>query len=510
MKTQFYLLLLLTGFVSTLSAGPIKDYAIKKKQQFEQLRKNPSTEIQKMLKFKASPSLIQNKPASVLIPDSIVNFVWDGNQYQQMGYEIIQYSAQQKVDFVKFYMQNFLVQTIDFQYPGTPFASTIFVNTNPGASNQPDEKMELFFDSQNKLIKTKSYERVNNAWQLVYADSIHIINNSANPPKPQEIQFYTSESGGPYSLQFSVKNISYDSNTGLEKNLTFAIDLLQIGVPIDLIKYENATWELGHTELRRILYDYESVCNVIYERYTLLDPFEYAIDYGPTSYQLSELNLTTQQMTPTIKLLPTYTGNNLTSILEQNYDGSGWFTTGRQIPTLVNNKLVEIDYESYDGNNYTLSQRIQFHYDSQGNFSGEFQIFYSGTSTDTAGFKYDRTYMGSNLTEEIYKIYDPGMGLQPQNKDLFFYVSSISVGEIASNPERTKIYPNPSTGKTTITFPKEGQWLLTLTDLTGRIVKKLEFMGLTAEVSLTGVPAGNYVVTIQCGTYSEKQKLSVF
>ena len=509
MKTQLYFIPLLCGLVFTLNAGPIRDYNLKKRQQFEQLRQNPAVEFQKMFQISTRQSTYQNKPASVMIPDSIVNYVWDGTQFQQIGYEIVQYSAQSKVDFVKFYMQNMLVQTIDFQYPGTPFATTILINTNPSVSNQPNEKMELFFNSQNKLIKTKSYDWINNAWKLTFSDSLHIINNSANPPKPQEIQLYASEEGGPYTLQFSIKNITYDANTGLEKNFTFAIDLLQVGVPIDFFKYENVTWEIGHIELQKLIYDYESLCNMIYERYTLLDPLNYASEYGPTSYELSELDFTTQQMSPSMRLVPSYTGNSLTSVLVQEYDGSGWFTTGRQIPTLMNNKLVEIDYESYDGNNFTLIQRTQFLYDSQGNFSGEVEIFYSGTSTDTAGFKYDRTYTGGNLTEEIYKIYDPGMGLQPQNKDLFFYVSSISVWENMDDSEHVKIYPNPASEKTAITFPKEGHWILTLTDLTGRVIKKFETTGSTTELSLSGLPAGYYVITAQSGSYSERHKLSI-
>lgn len=509
MKTLIMSITLLISFTEFLIAGPIKDVVLKKRTHLEQLRKNPAEEIQKMLRFKAYHSPFQNKPTSVLIPDSIVNFIWDGNQYQQFGYEIIQYSAQQKVDFVKFYMQDTLVQTIDFQYPGTPFATTILINTNPSQSNQPDEKLELFFDSQNKLIKTKSFEWVNNAWKLTFSDSIHIVNNSANPPKPQEIQYYVSEEGGPYFLQYSIRNITYDATTGLEKNFTFAIDLLQVGVAIDFLKYENTTWELGYMELRKIVYDYEGLCNDIYERYTLLKPFNYAIYYGPTSYELSELNLATQQMTPSMRLIPNYTGSTITSILEQEYDGSGWFTTGRFIPTLLNNKLVIMDYESYDSANYTLTQKIQFHYDSQGNFSGQTEIFYYGTSIDTAGSRYDRAYTGGSLTEEIYLVYNTGSGYQPQSKDLFFYVSNIYVDENTEGRHNFSFYPNPASDKVQISFSKEGQWHLTLTDMAGRVIKKLDIYGSNAELSLFGLRAGYYVITAQCGQYSEKIKLSI-
>ncbi|MCX8147670.1 MAG: T9SS type A sorting domain-containing protein [Thermaurantimonas sp.] len=504
---------LITVFYSIflfVSGGPIKEYELKKKKQLEELRKNPHQELKKMLRAASrSSSLYQQKPANVLIPDSIVNYSFDGTQYNLIGYEILQYSALQKVDFVKTYVQGNLTQTIDFQYPGTPFATTILVNSSPSSSSQPNEKMELFFDSQNKLIKTKTYMWVNNSWQLSMADSLHIINNTANPPKPQEIRYFVSEQGGPYKNVMSIKNITYDATTGLEKNVTFAIDLAQLGVPIDFIKYENCTWELGHLDLRSIFLNYEELCKSIYPRYELFETYNYAYNNGPTSYQASELDPATMQMKLTERLLPSYSGSAIAFLTRQEHNGTAWDTVGRIIPTVNAGKVQVIDYQKKVGTSFVLENRKLILYDAQGNYSGELYIFYTAQSVDTSGNKYERTYTGGKLTEEILMFYTPGIGYQPSTKDVFFYRSNISVNEFKDDQNYINIYPNPASTSIHLTLPFDAEWKISLTDLTGRPLKNDVLSGQMGEISLNGLPAGTYILTANSAEYIAVKKLIV-
>ncbi|GCD78644.1 hypothetical protein JCM31826_21260 [Thermaurantimonas aggregans] len=493
-----------------LSAGPIKEYELKKKKQLEELRRNPRAELTKMMRTAGIfSSSLHQKPATTMIPDSIVNFNHDGTQFNQIGYELIQYSADQKVDYVKIFMQGNLVQTIDFQYSGSPYATTILVDTNPSANPQPDEKLELFYDNQNYLIKTKTYYWVNNSWTLSLADSVHVINNNANPPKPIEIKYFVSEQGGPYQNVMTIKNITYDASTGLEKDLTFAIDLAQTGVPVDFIKYENCTWELGHLDIRSIFMDYESLCTDIYPRYVLFETFNYAYNQGPTSYQASELDPATMQLKLTERLLPSYSGNAIAFLTKQEHNGTSWDTAGRIIPTVNAGKLEVIDYQTKVGSSFVLDNRRLILYDTQGNYNGELYIYYTAQSIDTTGFKKERIYTGGKLTEETYTNYTSGNGFVPYSKDLFFYNSNISLSEFQDKQIAINLYPNPAFSAVNLILPFESDWKISITDLSGKTMKNITLPGKNGEISLLGLPAGIYIMTVKSTDFAISRKLII-
>ncbi|KFD38180.1 T9SS type A sorting domain-containing protein [Schleiferia thermophila] len=498
-KTTLFVLFLL----STISiAGPVKDLAAKRKLQLEKILNNPAQQIKALMKLPvgaATPAYHQ-KPTSVMIPDSLVNYFWDGSQYVFMGYDLLQYSAQLKVDYVKKYEFGALSQIIDFQYPGSTKPVSVLLNNNPVLSTQPDEKIEFTYDAQGRLIVVRYFEWVSNSWNLFSYDSIFFVTGN-DPTKPTEIRFFNSSDGSLAKNVLSVKNITYDSLSGLEKNFVIAIDPLMIGNPIDFMKFEDCTWELGYFKIEDLFMGLDAILLEIYPRYNLFSDFNYSVEYGPTSYVQYEINLATNQFEPSARYLTNYSGGNLTHLTIQEYDGSGWYTVGKITPSLTNNKITQLDVEELSGNNYVLINREIFSYDSEGNFSGRLFIDYMSTMPDTSGYRYLRNYTGGKIMDEIFEIKSIS-GFDPIEKTDFFYKSNVSIREQFTS--EISIYPNPSNDRIAITTPESEAFLVSFIDLFGRIVKQLSLVdGNAAEISVRDLPAGNYIIKIEGKNFRE-------
>jgi hypothetical protein len=344
------------------------------------------------------------------------------------------------------------------------------------------------------------FEWVSNSWNLFSYDSIFFVTGN-DPTKPTEIRFFNSSDGSLAKNVLSVKNITYDSLSGLEKNFVIAIDPLMIGNPIDFMKFEDCTWELGYFKIEDLFMGLDAILLEIYPRYNLFSDFNYSVEYGPTSYVQYEINLATNQFEPSARYLTNYSGGNLTHLIIQEYDGSGWYTVGKITPSLTNNKITQLDVEELSGNNYVLINREIFSYDSEGNFSGRLFIDYMSTMPDTSGYRYLRNYTGGKIMDEIFEIKSIS-GFDPIEKTDFFYKSNVSIREQFTS--EISIYPNPSNDRIAITTPESEAFLVSFIDLFGRIVKQLSLVdGNAAEISVRDLPAGNYIIKIEGKNFRE-------
>lgn len=75
---------------------------------------------------------------------------------------------------------------------------------------------------------------------------------------------------------------------------------------------------------------------------------------------------------------------------------------------------------------------------------------------------------------------------------------------------QSAVYPNPASGILTVVLPDAtSQAALTLTDLTGRIVRQVSAASQKTTIDVSGIPAGNYMLKVISGNRAESHLVSV-
>ena len=195
-------------------------------------------------------------------------------------------------------------------------------------------------------------------------------------------------------------------------------------------------------------------------------------------------------------------------IFKINTDGSGFKDlldfngingTGGGMLTISGNVLFGISTESSeifkintDGSEFeTLISFNEF----QGIFPN-YLIFSDSVlygTTDEGGDMSVDTINPSYTPGCIFK-YDVRSILQATNTNITKVISPVEV------------FPNPTLGIINV-FAKEGLGVLTLTDLSGRIVKKINITESQTQLDVSNIPAGCYIISIQMENTIEISKL---
>ena len=87
---------------------------------------------------------------------------------------------------------------------------------------------------------------------------------------------------------------------------------------------------------------------------------------------------------------------------------------------------------------------------------------------------------------------------------------STAVGSV-STAGGIDIFPNPNTGSFFIQLPAgQDHARITVSDVTGKVVRDLKTTGTRIEVDMAGMPKDNYLVTVQCGANQYVHKVTIW
>jgi hypothetical protein len=100
---------------------------------------------------------------------------------------------------------------------------------------------------------------------------------------------------------------------------------------------------------------------------------------------------------------------------------------------------------------------------------------------------------GDGAEELIYGEYAGGIAILKQGKPSF-----LGIDEPGPNQISFKVYPNPATTEVNIETEKQGDYLLTMTNLLGRIIEQRSFTSHMPSHTMTisGVEPGLYIISL--------------
>lgn len=93
--------------------------------------------------------------------------------------------------------------------------------------------------------------------------------------------------------------------------------------------------------------------------------------------------------------------------------------------------------------------------------------------------------------------------------DQFFTTAVCREGEFDNNSEQISIYPNPAFDYVSIELPASGAWTITIYDLNGKAMLNNSVNGSIAEISLSALPSGIYMVVAQTKSIQYNEKLVI-
>jgi hypothetical protein len=215
-----------------------------------------------------------------------------------------------------------------------------------------------------------------------------------------------------------------------------------------------------------------------------------------------------QNSNPTSRTKYTYTGTNIATITQEDYDGTNWVIMNRTTFTYdANNNAATMSYEYWDGTALIPSGRDSFIYDNQNNRIAEY-----GGSLDMNGvvkpnYRITKTYNSFNqllTSDELWwnafkAQYEPQNG----NTKVSYNYEQVNVGvsSFVKHANDLLVYPVPAYNSIVLstTFDKAMNITVSMYDMSGTIVKSWRERAGTnynKHVDVSDIPAGNYMINI--------------
>ena len=235
--------------------------------------------------------------------------------------------------------------------------------------------------------------------------------------------------------------------------------------------------------------------------------------------------------------------NNLTSGLEQNWNGSAWVNSWQGTLTYdANNNLTSELYQNWNGTTWVNSWQHTYTYDANNNLTSLLGQNWNGTGTTWVNsWQHTYTYdVNNNQTSELYQTwngsawvnsrqstytYDANNFIQSEaykywnntgtnitSGDSMYYYFHIVAGinELMANGESIDIYPNPaSTSFEITTNNKQIIQEVKLYSIEGKLLKQQTFLENKAKINTSQLPQGMYIIEVKTKKEQVYKKLLI-
>ena len=204
--------------------------------------------------------------------------------------------------------------------------------------------------------------------------------------------------------------------------------------------------------------------------------------------------------------------NNLTSGLEQNWNGSAWVNSWQGTFTYdANNNLTSELYQNWNGTTWVNSWQHTYTYDANNNQTSELYQTWNGSAwVNSRQSTY--TYDANNFIQsEAYKYWN-NTGTNITSGDSMYYYFHIVAGinELMANGESIDIYPNPaSTSFEITTNNKQIIQEVKLYSIEGKLLKQQTFLENKAKINTSQLPQGMYIIEVKTKKEQVYKKLLI-
>ncbi|HZV70809.1 MAG TPA: T9SS type A sorting domain-containing protein [Saprospiraceae bacterium] len=208
----------------------------------------------------------------------------------------------------------------------------------------------------------------------------------------------------------------------------------------------------------------------------------------------------------------TYAGNNLSTILSQYWNTIDWANSSLSTYTYnASNSLTYVFTQSWNVTNWDNAARTYYTYNADNLNVKTLSENWNGTTwlrTSLSFFTYDENHFVQSSSNRYY-YFDPDVVSQGDSTFNFFRVAS-AVKDFATDDSSISVFPNPGSGKFTISSEKS-LGVLSVYNLLGERIYANDKLNAqsSAEVDLTMFGTGMYVITMTDGAKMYNRKVII-
>jgi len=199
--------------------------------------------------------------------------------------------------------------------------------------------------------------------------------------------------------------------------------------------------------------------------------------------------------------------NNKISVLEQHWNGSGWVNYSQHAYTYdASNYLISESGQDWIGNAWEDAYQTTYTYDANYNLINVLKLRHISGSIWRNNYQYISTYDDNNFTlSNSHKFWNlSGTVLQGDSTDYYFH-TIVGINNLVGREGSITVYPNPTSTSITLLTPIKGS--LSILNING---KEILHEGITepkTQLDINNLPSGVYFVkvtgekTVQVGKF---------
>jgi Secretion system C-terminal sorting domain len=202
--------------------------------------------------------------------------------------------------------------------------------------------------------------------------------------------------------------------------------------------------------------------------------------------------------------------NNMTSYIEKNWNGTAWVNFSQYIYTYdANNNQTSNLSQTWNGNDWENDFQYFCTYDANNNKTDELYQHWNGSAWEDV-IQYLYTYDANNFTKGFsYKSWNlNGTKITFGDSAYYYFHTNVGINDLILKQGSITVYPNPSSGKITISTPNKGN--LSILNLSGQELITHPITEPKTQLDITSLPSGVYFVrvtndrTVQVGKFIKR------